>query len=162
MGVVTTRPGAGLSPPGPAGVTVNFTIDRWSTDQEREALLGTLVEQGAEEAHDVLRRFEPVGRYNVVGRVGEVIRYGRQSMVDGTRRILLVTDRPVHIFEEMGSMRTTAYDVSIVELRVDETGVGEGAAAAAVRVSFDEEERAIELKTYSSEPVRLLNVRRLN
>jgi hypothetical protein len=44
-------------------------------------------------------------------------------------------------------------------MRFDKSGKGEGRMAYATQISFDKKKQAIELENYSSEPVRLQNLK---
>lgn len=45
-------------------------------------------------------------------------------------------------------------------LNLDENNEGEGGMAIGVRLKFDNENNSLEIENFSSEPVRLTNVRR--
>jgi hypothetical protein len=51
--------------------------------------------------------------------------------------------------------RTIDYAFTLIEIRVDREGKGEGKMAVATKISFDKKKNQIELENYSSEPVRL-------
>ncbi|UCF69452.1 MAG: hypothetical protein JSV80_09320, partial [Acidobacteriota bacterium] len=78
----------------------------------------------------------------------------------GKRQIILATDRPIASGEISRSARTLDYAVSLTQLKVDPEGNGEGLLALAVELSVNEQQRALELKHYDVEPLRLTSVRR--
>ena len=47
---------------------------------------------------------------------------------------------------------------TLMEIRVDKSGRGEGKMAVATKISFDKKNKQIELENYGSEPVRLNNL----
>ena len=51
-----------------AHTTLQITIDRWSTDEERNELIAAIVEQGPEELLDKLQDQEETGFVRVSGR----------------------------------------------------------------------------------------------
>ena len=55
--------------------------------------------------------------------------------------------------------RTVDYPITLIEIRVDKDGNGEGKMAVATKISFKKKENQLELENYSSEPVRLNNVK---
>src|SRR3712207_3817094 len=76
--------------------TVDISIRRWSTDEERSGLVTTLVEKGADALLDGLRKNEPVGRIRTPDSVGYDLRYAPQAPHEGGgRRIVIATDRPI-------------------------------------------------------------------
>ena len=54
---------------------------------------------------------------------------------------------------------TWDFNVSLIELNVDEEGNGEGTLMAGVEFSYDQTNDTFGLKSLSSQPVRLNNVR---
>ena len=58
--------------------------------------------------------------------------------------------------------RTVDYPFTVIEMRVDSEGRGEGKMSIATRVHFDSKSKVVELENYASEPVRLYQVRVTN
>jgi hypothetical protein len=140
--------------------TIEITIERWSTDAERDKLLDTLIEKGADKLLDVLQSLKPrVGFVRSSTSLGWDLHYVRQIVHDdGSRRILLATNRPVSFFELRNNTRSTDYEFTLVELRLNKDGKGEGKYAPAVKVNYDKETRTIQIENYGQEPVRLTEV----
>jgi len=147
------------------GLTIRIT--RWSTDEEREHLLSTIVERPEDEdaLHDELQDQEETGF--VRGDAGtrwpsERLRYARElrDPETGKRRIVLALARPLGFLELWRSSRTLDYTVTIIVLDVDENGEGDGLLMAGTKVNFDREAQRFVLEYYSTEPVRLTNVRK--
>ena len=84
---------------------------------------------------------------------------GRHRQPDGGRRIVIATDRYIGFAEARNQPRTTDYPFTLFEIRVNKAGEGQGKMAVATKISFDKKKKAIELENYSSEPVRLNNVK---
>ena len=78
---------------------------------------------------------------------------------EGGRRIVIATDRYIGFNEARNQPRTIDYPFTLFEIRVDKAGEGQGKMAVATKISFDKKKNAIELENYSSEPVRLNNVK---
>ena len=51
------------------------------------------------------------------------------------------------------------YPFTLFEIRVNKAGEGEGRMAVATMISFDKKKNTMELENYSSEPVRLQNLK---
>ena len=82
---------------------------------------------------------------------------GRAKRRRGTRVIQIATDRPVS-FEEAFERRgqwTWNFNVTFIEMIVDDEGRGEGTLAAGVEFRYDEEHDTLTMARVSSEPVRL-------
>ena len=133
---------------------VDILIERWSTPQERNALLTALKEQ-AGELLVRLHAQRPVGRISTPGNVGHELRYAAEERgADGGRRIFIATDRPVG-FWEPGEL--AQYPFTFVELRLDARGHGEGKLAVAAQLNVAG--NVIELVNYTLQPLALAQVR---
>ncbi len=88
----------------PPGQTTTFqiTITRWTTPEERDALLAQLIENGQEALIKALQKTEETGFIRATGRAAarstfpsERLRYAFQFPgEEGRRRIVLALDRP--------------------------------------------------------------------
>ena len=91
--------------------------------------------------------------------LGLEIRYARQTpLPEGGRRIVLAMDRYIGIREARNQPRSIDYPFTLIEIRVDRNGKGEGKMSVATKINFDKKKNVIELENYASEPVRLNNV----
>ena len=146
----------------PSGsTTVDFVVDRFSTDAERKELLEALKTGGRDKLYRTLDKMEPVGRLQVRGRIGYDLRYARETTsADGQRMLILATNRPLALQETARLSRSRKYDISVVELVVDADGNGSGTAMPAVRVDFDESTGDIVLESLNSSPLQLTKVRK--
>lgn len=71
----------------------------------------------------------------------------------------MALDRYITFWEARNRPRSSDYPFTLIEIRVDKDGEGEGKLSIATKITFDKEDNVIELETYASEPVRLQNVR---
>jgi hypothetical protein len=142
---------------------IEFTIESWSTPEERAHLLTVLAEQGQEALMDALRKAgedRVIGRVRVNTRLSYPISYAFAIPLDGGgRRIVIATDRPIGALEAIAGSRTLDYAVSIAELKLDADNKGEGALMVAASVVADMENHTISLENYGQAPVQLRNVR---
>ena len=140
--------------------TIDFTVDRWSTDAERDKLLSTFLERGPEKLLEALQDAKPTGRILAPDKVGWDIRYARyQPLPEGGSQITLLTDRPINFREARNQPRTVDYPFTLIDIRLKADGTGEGKASVATKITYNKKTKAIELENYSSEPVRLNNVK---
>ncbi len=155
---------------GTGGSTVvDIDIDRWSTPQERELLITTMLEKNADALLRELQKMPSHGRFSIPGlvgpdphqlRLGNPLRYTWQTpSPEGGRRIVIATDRYIGFAEARNQPRTIDYPFTLFEIRVNKAGEGEGKMAVATKISFDKKNKTIELENYSSEPVRLNNIK---
>jgi hypothetical protein len=152
---------ANLSNVGPGGSvgTVNVTINRYSTDQEREKLRTALLENGTKGLFDTLQDMEPVGFIRGEDSVGWDLHYAREIPSGKGRKIVFATDRPISWLEARNQPRTIDYRFTVGELQVNGDGEGQGKLAVAVKMNYDSVDKVLELETFASEPLRLMQVR---
>jgi len=139
---------------------VEFTIERWTTDAERQRFLDILTEQGEGALVDALQEAGGVGRVRVNTRLSYPISYAFQHAgPDGSRRIVFATDRPISAFEAVNRTRTMDYAVSLAELNLPAEGSGEGTLMVAALITLDEANDTLAMEHFGQAPVRLRNVR---
>jgi len=101
----------------------------------------------------------------------EVAGYGIHYAVrlpepDGGERIVLITDRRLGVWNDLwkpvGSEAATNYPFSVVELRLNSKGEGDGKVSLTGKVTVDSAAKTIALENYSALPVVLRDVKRQN
>ena len=141
--------------------TVEIAIERWSTDDETDQLLIALREQGPDKLLDALRAMPRVGFIRTPGNLGYDLHYARREAADeGGERIVIATDRPIALWEAVNRPRTMDYPFTVIEMRLDREGHGEGKLSIATKISIDRRGKTIELENYDTQPVRLQSIRR--
>ena len=149
-----------------ANATIQIDIDGWSNPSQRQHLLETFLEKKQDGLLRELEKQPEIGRFRFPGytgpdpnnimRLGTDIRYA-MSMPgeDGGRRIVVITPRVIGFREARNRPRTIDYPFTLFEMRFDKDGNGEGRMAYATQITVDKKNNAIVLENYSSEPVRL-------
>jgi hypothetical protein len=151
VNMAATRPSAQAS-------IVEIRIDRWSSDQERQSLLDTLRAQGADNLLSALQKTPKVGFIRTPDSIAWDLHYARTMPGDdGGTRIILGTDRRMSFWELANQARSVDYPFTIIEIRLDRNGKGEGRMSIATKVTASDT-GDIYLDNYSVEPVRLQNV----
>jgi hypothetical protein len=148
-----------------ANAVVDITINSWTTADQRKQLITTMVEKNTDALLRELQRQPSRGRFRIPGlmgpdphqlRLGHDLRYTWQTpQPDGGRRIVIATDRYIGFQEARAQPRSIDYPFTLFELRVNKAGEGEGRMAVATKIDFNKSKNTIELENYSSEPVRL-------
>jgi hypothetical protein len=159
----------GTTPTARNAQTVDMTVNSWSTPEEREGLIDVMLEKGPNDLLRALQKQSEKGRFRIPGwvgpdphqlRMGHDIRYAWQvPLENGGRRITLITDRYIGFQEARSSARSMDYPFTLIQIQVDAKGEGEGKFAVATKITFDKKEKRIELENWSSEPVRLNEVK---
>jgi hypothetical protein len=146
--------------------TIDITVTRWSPIALRDQLLKTMLEKKQQGLLDELQRQPEIGRWRFPGymgpdpnniyRLGTPIRYAMNHPgEDGGRRIVLLTERIMGFQEIRNQPRTVDYPFTLMELRFKKDGTGEGRMLWYTQFDFDKKRNQLEIENYSSEPVRL-------
>jgi hypothetical protein len=142
---------------------IDILIKRWSTDAERDRLVKTFEEKNQDALLSELQKIKPpVGYIRTPESVGWDLRFARQvPLPEGGRQIVIVTDRRMSFREASQRPRSYDYPFTLIELRLDKEGIGEGRASIATKITYDKKDKVLELENYASEPVRLQNVQQI-
>jgi hypothetical protein len=147
----------------------DIRVTRWTTPDEREKLLGQVVENKPDNLLRALQKLPNAGRISVPGHqgpdpykvvLGWTLHYAWQSpMEEGGTRIVLATDRYIGFEEARSNPRTMDYPFTLLDIRFDKNGEGVGKASIATKITFDKKKNIMELENYGIEPVRLNQVK---
>ncbi len=145
-----------------ANQTVQIAISRWTTAAERSALLETLQNDGPEAFRTAIFKSEETGFLSIAGRTTYRMRYAYATQTPEGRQIILATDRELGIGEVRSpGAHTRDYNITVIVLNVDENGSGSGAISVGTEVWYDNLKDTLVLKNFSTEPVRLNSISRI-
>jgi hypothetical protein len=153
-----TMPKAGLKP---TAVTLEIVIDRWSTGAERDRLIETLKTKGPNALLSLIRGLPSIGHISTPTSKGSSLRFAESREIPGGgRRILVATERPMSPDQQRPRWRRTdEYPFSLVDIRIDSSGAGDGRLAYAAQLAHNTKTGGLEIGTYATEPVHLTGVR---
>src|SRR5215470_10447491 len=135
---------------------IDITVERWSTDADRDKLMSVLLNQGPEKLLDALQDMHHVGYFNAPGQLRWELRFARKvPQPDGGSRVVLATDRPISFRETARQSRTLDYPFTVIELRLNRDGEGEGMMSLATKIIPDKEANTITLENWGTQPVSL-------
>jgi hypothetical protein len=148
---------------GRAGV-VEIVVERWTPDDERKKLLEVLAGAdfnagGQDKLLKALQDVKPrTGYIRTPNSLGWDLKYAKEfHMPDGTRQIVIATDKPVSFLAARNASRSMDYPFTFVEMRFKKgENKGEGRLLAATAVSY--KEGKLELENYGQEPIRLTTI----
>ena len=152
---------------GPKTATVDIKIERWSTDAEREALLSILIEEkdkyrANQALLKALQKMPKAGYIRTPNTLAWDLRSARQNpMDDGSRQIVVGTDRPVGFAEARNQPRTMDYPFTVIEMRLNKEDKGEGKMLAGTQLYIDPKTKNLVLENYGQQPVRLNEIHKL-
>ena len=146
---------------GPKAGMVDITIERLTTDEERAGLISAFVEGGQDALLKALQKVRPrVGYIRTPNSLGYDLQYAYRFVnSDGTSRVIIGTDRPINFWEASRQPRTIDYPFTIIEMRLDAEGKGEGRMAAGTKISRSKDGKTVELENYGISPVALNEIK---
>ena len=150
------------NPAGLAGAAfVDVQIDKYTPDAERDAMVSTFKSGGFPALVSALRKAPAVGSVKM-GTDTVVVRFAREQRASDTRRtITIVGDHPM-LFVGGGAVNAKpreGYDVTVLQIDMDDAGVGQGKMAAAAKIKPGGS-NGFELDDYAEQPINLVNISR--
>jgi hypothetical protein len=144
-----------------AASNIDIVINRYSTNSESERLMSVMLERGPDKLLDALQKLPRVGYFRTPDSIGWDIHYARKvSGADGGERITLITDRRIGFWEASRQPRRFDYPFTVIELRLNGDGEGEGKMSIATKIIADKDSNTIVLENYDLQPVQLNNIKR--
>jgi hypothetical protein len=151
---------------------VEIRITKWSTADERKALIGVFLDKGQDGLLRSLEKIDAHGRIRLPGAMGtgpassqaslgNDLRYAwHTKLPDGGDRIVIATDRIISFREQANQPRTVDYPFTFIQIHLPKGGgEGEGKLAYATKLSFDKKKNNVEMENYGTEPVRLNQIK---
>ena len=138
---------------------VEIAVERWSTEEQRNGLVATLREKGPDKLLAELQRLPRVGFIRQTSNIGWDLHYAHhEPLPEGGERVVVATDRPIGTGEAFNQPRTIDYPFTVVELRLNADGEGEGKMTYATKITAAG--NSIILENWGIGPVLLQGVRR--
>jgi len=138
-------------------LNLNINIDKWTSDQEVRAYLVQLMEEGQDALRRTLEKVT-VGRIAPVATTGTDVSVARTYETEEGRIIRLVAARPMRFLELYHGGRSTDYPFTIIELRLNSEGKGEGSILGGTQLEFSEDGQ-LEVESFGNQYAKLVNVR---
>ena len=138
--------------------SVQIGIKRFSTDEERQALLQAIKDGGTEGATKALSEQDELG-YIRVGSGYQILRYVKEFQQGDKRTIIMATNRPLRYGEVHYGLRSADYTIGMVQIELNEKGKGTGSLSPYCKISFNEETQRLDVGINMIQPTRLSGVR---
>ena len=144
---------------GAGAATIEIDIRRYTPEADRKAVEDALKTGGYAAFLTALRKAPQVGAVSFADRKWP-IRWARERPTgEFTRTIVVVTDQPIFF---VGGGRVDAkpregYEVALIQMDVDNAGLGKGSKAAAARVKPGGE-TGVQIDDYADKPIKLVTV----
>jgi hypothetical protein len=141
-----------------ASAPVTITINRFSTDKERDAILAALKDGGTTGVRNLLTKRDQIGSVQVGG-VSTALKYAYARTTAGGRLITAVTEKPIAFVGGgvPGAPDRAGFDLGLVMVEVMSSGAGHGELVPAAKVKADAQ-GAIVTDDYGADVVQLSDV----
>jgi hypothetical protein len=150
-----------------AGENISIHILRWSSDADRDRLAAAFKEKGDAGLQSALEAAQTLGIVWTGESLGYSLRYAhRVALPDGGERIIIATERRLgawsrgNQWKAAGQQAAPDYPFTVVELRLNRRGLGEGKMSLAAKVTFEQDAKAIALENYGAAPILIKDVKR--
>lgn len=143
---------------------VEIAIERWTTSTERDALValakGATDRMGGQDK--LLKGLQDIktraGYIRTPNSIGWDLKYAYEfHMPDGTRQIVIATDKPVSFLAAYADSRSMDYPFSLVEMQFPK-GVNKGEGKLLARTQISTKDGKLQLELYGQEAVRLTTI----
>lgn len=145
------------SVPGRTTAFLTLIATQYTTDDEVREYARVLAGEGQEALVKKVEKLDN-GRVQVGNRLSERVAIVRSHQrPDGGRTLRFVSARPIMFFEAYNSTRSRDYPFALVEIHLDASGKGEGAAIAAASLKFDEQ-GTLHVESYGIQPFKITTI----
>ncbi len=154
--------GANMRLPGGNTMNLTITVEKWTSPEEVNQLLGILKSQGKEALLKELRsRRAGFIRPPAAARWPSwEVDVATTGMTPEGRVVRLFTERPIAFEEQYFSTRSKDFEFGVVELVIPADGKGNGAVVPAAKVDFDANGKLkFETTPFATGPYKLIGVR---
>ena len=140
-------------------VNIDIIINEHSTADDQKALIEAFQTKGSEGIANALDKMHSKGRIAITGTLGYDVNYIREfPMPDGSRKIRLITDRPIAFGEHWHATRSRDYDLSAAEIIISpQKGKSQGTVLPACQFKIDKQNE-LQIETFQN-PWKLGNIR---
>jgi hypothetical protein len=133
--------------------TVTIHINRLVEPSRRDRLLKGMDQNGYQGLMDVMRPLPVIGTI-ATQRATVDVKYAWETPAQGKTRLIIVADKPLFFLPGDEPKARPGYQLTVVQLLLDDHGAGTGLIAGAARVKRAPEEGII-LEDYATAPVDL-------
>jgi hypothetical protein len=141
-------------------VQFNFTITKWSTQEEIKQLGAILKEKGQDALLDELKKLD-AGRIRTLEDTGNPIAIAEKWQNGDETVITLIAARQMKLFEAKYRGRTNSsdYPFGFLLVKLNAQGEGSGKMVAAAKIKYDKEKDTVRLDPYGNGATPVVNVR---
>lgn len=135
---------------------VNIMIEEYSTAEDQQALLEAFNSKGMKGLSNALGKMKSKGRLSITGTLGYDVTYIRSFKTETGRKIRIATNRAIRFGEAWADSRSMDYNLSAVELEINNDGKSTGILLPACKFKLDKENH-LTIENYQN-PWKLQNI----
>lgn len=142
------------------GRSVPFTLEitGHTSDEEAQQDLQTLQAQGQDALMKSIGK-QKLGFFSFEGQVGRDLNFVQETDTEDGRKIVVLFERWLKMFEVRNGTRSEDYPFTYLELYVDNNGKGEGSLIGAARVYMDKRHPGtLDVENFGTYPARLMGI----
>jgi hypothetical protein len=142
--------------------SITIRINKYSTAEEREALVAAFKASGSSGLYNALKKLPSIGRISISGKPGCDLKFIRllPNSPQGIRKLRIVTDRPILVAEKFAaSTRTMDYSLSALDIELNSSNLKDkstGVLIPACELKVDKKTKEIKINAYQN-PWKLFN-----
>jgi len=138
---------------------MTMQVDRWTTDEEKQALYNTLKESGSDALLAAMRK-DIVGYLWTTSSLRYKVNIASTFQTEKGRTVRLITERPITFVEQMaGTARSRDYEFGVIEFTLNEKNKGEGVIFPTAKVGVDEKGN-LTVEALGTGPQKLMSVKK--
>ena len=140
---------------------ITLRVERYSDKKDVDAMEKALKDGGSAAFLAAFRKAPVVGQFET-GKQSYALRFTRQTPNAKGRVVTAVIEKPVYFVGGgvPGAKPREGFEVAVIQLDMDASGVGEGKLVAAAKVKPGGP-NGVDIEAYESEPIKLLSVMKL-
>lgn len=137
---------------------IYITVERWSTPEERAALVTAFKTGGQDEMLKLLKQMPKAGFINMPDTMAYDLRYAYKFPAEnGGTTVILGTDRRITSPEVWDQNRALDYPFELIELRLNAKGEGDGTLSWATKMFVNKDGNVV-LESYGTDPIMLTKI----
>ncbi|MBP7864562.1 MAG: hypothetical protein KA419_01325 [Acidobacteria bacterium] len=139
--------------------SITIIIYEFSTADDQKNLFEAFKADGPKGLHNAVSKLQSHGRIAISGTLGFDIKYIREfKQPDGSRKLRMVTDRPIRFGEAWSDSRSSDYNLSAFEIILSpEKGKSTGTLLPVMQLKVNDKTGEIELEAFQN-PWKLTNI----
>jgi hypothetical protein len=138
---------------------MTMQVDRWTTDEEKQALYNTLKDAGPDALLAAMRK-TIVGYLWTTNSLRYKVNIASTFQTEKGRTVRLITERPITFAEQVaGAPRSRDYEFGVIEFTLNDKNKGEGVIFPTAKVGVDEKGN-LTVESLGTGPQKLMSVKK--